>query len=233
MRVLSTYPNMFLLVLLFIVFVVYCLVEYKKSNKYFDKYIGPPSVAFIGADIIFCSSDGKNEKMVNVFTYYLFSDILQKLYEYYKKYGGVFKMKLTPFSSALVLAEAKYLEFILSSSQFLDKGVNYKVFKKWVGLGLVVSTGALWKRHRKIITSAFHFNILEQFSETFNSAGNILIRKLEAEVGKNSVNVEPFISLYVLDIICGKFYVSINFKQPVINDNCRNCNGCAIKHTRE
>lgn len=112
-------------------------------------------------------------------------------------------MSLSPFSTALVLAEDKYLEFILSSSKFVDKGLNYKPFRDWVGYGLITSTGPKWKAHRRIITPTFHFRILEKFVDVYNDVGEILIKKLRNEAGKNSVDVEPLLGLYALDIICG------------------------------
>ncbi|KAF2894416.1 hypothetical protein ILUMI_11756, partial [Ignelater luminosus] len=38
-----------------------------------------------------------------------------------------------------------------------------------------------WKKHRKILTPAFHFQILEQFVDTFQSNSNILVEKLKKE----------------------------------------------------
>lgn len=124
--------------------------------------------------------------------------------EYYQNYGGIFKIRTNPFSNVLVLAEDKYLELILSSSKFLDKSIIYKPFKNWIGLGLITSTGTRWKAHRKMITPTFYFTILQQFTDVFNDIGDILMEKLEKEVGKNCVNIEPFIGLYALDVICGK-----------------------------
>jgi cytochrome P450 len=65
--------------------------------------------------------------------------------------------------------------------------------------------GPKWKKHRRILTPAFHFQILEQFIDVFESGGNTLIQKLEKEVGKKSVDIYPFVTLCTLDIICGGF----------------------------
>lgn len=55
-----------------------------------------------------------------------------------------------------------------------------------------------------MLTPAFHFQILEQFIDVFESAGNKLVQKLEKQAGKPSVDIYPFVTLCTLDIICGK-----------------------------
>lgn len=55
-----------------------------------------------------------------------------------------------------------------------------------------------------MLTPAFHFAILENFVEVFNSVGNVLVDKLDTLVGEESVNIYPLISLFTLDVICGK-----------------------------
>ncbi|KAI4465971.1 cytochrome p450 family 4 [Holotrichia oblita] len=62
--------------------------------------------------------------------------------------------------------------------------------------------GDKWRKHRKIITPAFHFQILEEFVDVFNSAGDILVKKLEEQCEKGSVDVYPFVTRCALDIIC-------------------------------
>jgi len=70
-------------------------------------------------------------------------------------------------------------------------------------------TGPKWKDHRKLFTPAFHFKILEDFVEVFGSNDRILIEKLEKHVNGPVFDICPYISLYTLDIICGKHNVSL------------------------
>lgn len=65
-------------------------------------------------------------------------------------------------------------------------------------------SGELWKRHRKIITPTFHFQILEKHAKVFNSCGKILVERLKEEAGKESFDVAPFIGVFAFDVICGK-----------------------------
>lgn len=67
--------------------------------------------------------------------------------------------------------------------------------------------GEKWRKHRKLITPTFHFKILEQFVDVFNAQSEILVEKLQAEVGTESFDIQPFISLSALDIICGNTFL--------------------------
>ena len=69
--------------------------------------------------------------------------------------------------------------------------------------------GPKWKEHRKLFTPAFHFKILEDFVEVFGSNDRVLREKLEKHVNGPGFDIRPYISLYTLDIICGKHNVSL------------------------
>jgi cytochrome P450 family 4 len=60
------------------------------------------------------------------------------------------------------------------------------------------------EKHRRILTPPFHFQILEQFLEVFESCGNKIVTIFENEVGKESVDIYPYVTLCTLDIICGE-----------------------------
>lgn len=64
--------------------------------------------------------------------------------------------------------------------------------------------GKKWRKHRKVITPAFHFQILEEFIDVFNSQSEIMLSKLDKESTKGSFDIYPFVALCTLDIICGK-----------------------------
>nr|QZM07479.1 cytochrome P450 monooxygenase CYP4BN53 [Lasioderma serricorne] len=117
-------------------------------------------------------------------------------------YGGFFKTRIGPISPILFVSDVKIVEWLLSSNKHIQKAFQYKFLSRWLGLGLLTSTGNKWRTHRKIITPAFHFKILEDFIGIFNKASDILVEKLKNEVGKDSFDVYPYISLCTLDVIC-------------------------------
>ena len=66
-----------------------------------------------------------------------------------------------------------------------------------------MSTGTKWHQRRKIITPSFHFKILEHFTEIMDHQGQVFISNLKSSDGKQ-VDIFPLVSLYALDVICGK-----------------------------
>jgi cytochrome P450 family 4 len=55
-----------------------------------------------------------------------------------------------------------------------------------------------------MITPTFHFKILDNFVEVFSEKSEILVSKLQKEVGSQGFDVYPYITKCALDIICGK-----------------------------
>ena len=65
--------------------------------------------------------------------------------------------------------------------------------------------GSKWRTRRKLITPSFHFKILEDFVEVFNSQSKILMKNLESSPDKENFDVCPLITLFTLDVIIGQF----------------------------
>ncbi|XP_060518378.1 cytochrome P450 4d2-like [Cylas formicarius] len=117
------------------------------------------------------------------------------------KYGKTFKFYIG-LDMNVMLCEPARIDQIFNSTVIINKSKYYDMLKPWLGDGLLISGGKKWKQRRKLITPSFHFKILENFVNVFNSAGGVLIDQLSKEVGKESVDIYEILNLYTLDVIC-------------------------------
>ncbi|KAK4880255.1 hypothetical protein RN001_008401 [Aquatica leii] len=116
-----------------------------------------------------------------------------------KQYGDIVNGTIG-FSPRLFISGDKYIKILLSSKVHLHKSYEYNFIKPWIGDGLVCSSGVWWKTQRKLLTPAFHFNILENFINVFEKQSNILITQFEKINGE--FDVQLYCKLYVLDVLC-------------------------------
>ncbi|XP_008047420.1 cytochrome P450 4F6-like [Carlito syrichta] len=77
----------------------------------------------------------------------------------------------------------------------------YGFLKPWLGDGLLLSAGDKWKCHRRMLTPAFHFNILKPYVQIFNKSAGIMHAKWQRLASEGSARLEMFehISLMTLD----------------------------------
>jgi len=57
---------------------------------------------------------------------------------------------------------------VLSSSQHLQKGYIYHSLHPWLGFGVLTASGEKWKKMRRLVTPAFHFEVVYSFGFYFN-----------------------------------------------------------------
>lgn len=106
------------------------------------------------------------------------------------------------FNGVVLLSGPRAFEALLSSQKLIDKSTDYEFLHPWLGTGLLTSTGSKWRTRRKLLTPAFHFNILENFVEVFNKQSSKLVNKLREKANGETFDIFPFITLCTLDIIC-------------------------------
>lgn len=85
-----------------------------------------------------------------------------------------------------------------------------QLFQQFSILLLYQKKGLRWRSRRRLLTPAFHFQILESFFDVFNDQSQQLIKELDAAAAARpaasvdgSVNVYKILTQCALDIICG------------------------------
>ncbi|KAI6192065.1 Cytochrome P450 4V2 [Aphelenchoides bicaudatus] len=118
---------------------------------------------------------------------------------------------------------ADAVKVVLESQTVLKKGSEYDIVQRWLGTGLLISTGEKWRTRRKLLTPAFHFNMLNKFHASHDREAQILVKQLEvfAESGKE-FDAYPFLKRCALDIICDtamgvKVNAQTNHEHPYVN----------------
>ena len=49
------------------------------------------------------------------------------------------------------------------------------MLKPWLGDGLLLAGGGKWARNRRLLTPAFHFDVLKPYVNVYNTAADIMI----------------------------------------------------------
>jgi cytochrome P450 family 4 len=105
----------------------------------------------------------------------------------------------------LNVTRPKDVETVLLSKGTQNKAQYYDFFRPWLGNGLLTSNGKEWASQRKIITPAFHFNILNEFLVVFNRRIDQMMGILaKYDGGVKSCDIHEYIALCAMDIICGE-----------------------------
>ncbi|XP_075735954.1 cytochrome P450 4V2 isoform X2 [Rhipicephalus microplus] len=115
---------------------------------------------------------------------------------------GVFKIYAGLYP-IVFLCTAETAEPLLSSTSNLKKSVIYDNMHPWLGSGgLLTSYGDRWRQHRKLLTPAFHFRVLDNFLPIINEQGDRLVQELSQLASETYVNLFPTLSKCALSTIC-------------------------------
>ncbi|XP_027706737.1 cytochrome P450 4F22 isoform X2 [Vombatus ursinus] len=108
-----------------------------------------------------------------------------------------------PFLPLLVLVHPDYIKPLLGASAAIapkDK-LFYGFLTPWLGDGLLLSKGEKWSRHRRMLTPAFHFDILKPYMKIYNQCTDIMHAKWNRLAAGAVVSLDMFehVSLMTLD----------------------------------
>ncbi|GJQ72803.1 hypothetical protein Trydic_g1453 [Trypoxylus dichotomus] len=128
-------------------------------------------------------------------------DVLYKLLEIIGTYKPLFR-SWNGNDPEINIMKPEHLQTVLRSSAHITKGKFYDNLYPWFGDGLFLSEGAKWFTQRKLLTSAFHFKILEGFMDIFVQKTVVLLDDLEIKSADgNFFDIGPTIGCATLDMM--------------------------------
>ncbi|KAJ1161111.1 hypothetical protein NDU88_001599 [Pleurodeles waltl] len=108
-----------------------------------------------------------------------------------------------PFIPFVSLVHPEYVKpLMIASAAIAPKDeLFYGFLRPWLGDGLLLSKGEKWGQHRRLLTPAFHFDILKHYVEIFNQSADIMHDKWRRLTAAGSVSLDMFehVSLMTLD----------------------------------
>ncbi|XP_071055360.1 cytochrome P450 4C1-like [Onthophagus taurus] len=183
---------MFATIIFFVAFFV-CLCVFRyvikpklKIARAIDKLPSPASIPILGHTYLFYGTTP--------------CETFIKGINYYEEYGPLCKawVGVVPF---VITGKPDYIEVIMKSSTNISKGMGYDPLLPWLGDGVLLSTGNKWFRRRKLLTPAFHFQILKDFVQIFIEKSEVLLHKFENYSDGKEFDVYPIMLNYTLDIV--------------------------------
>lgn len=178
-------PAIILIVLIFIFIFYKYYRNVRRIRKLLQKIPTPPGLPIIGHVTYFAKP----------------KEILNELMNLSEEYRGFFKIHFFQVYTVLI-SDVEKIEKMLATTQILHKSLEYNYFQRWLGTGLLTSEPEKWRKTRKMLTPTFHFQILEQFIDVYNSCSCILVEKLRQKANGTKFDVYPDITLCTLDVIC-------------------------------
>ncbi|XP_034405952.1 cytochrome P450 4F3 isoform X2 [Cyclopterus lumpus] len=110
---------------------------------------------------------------------------------------------LGPFYHLVRLFHPDYVKPLLMApaSVTVKDELIYGHLRPWLGQSLLLSNGAEWSRKRRLLTPAFHFDVLKDYVAKFNSSTDTMHDKWRHLVAKGTATMEMFdhVTLMTLD----------------------------------
>ncbi|KAG5306909.1 CP4C1 protein, partial [Acromyrmex insinuator] len=175
----------FLLLILIVYLIYHYYVQYGPIGRLINNIPGPPGHPIIGNTLLLLISREDLWKLLK---------ILSNKYSVFKLWSF--------FEYIVSIRHPDDLEIILSNTKNINKSKIYDILHPWFGTGLLTSGDSKWQSRRKILTPAFHFNILQQFVEVLIEESENMTKSLKNIGGTVVKDLVSFISEHTLNALC-------------------------------
>ncbi|XP_004679030.1 PREDICTED: cytochrome P450 4A11-like [Condylura cristata] len=98
----------------------------------------------------------------------------------------------------VIVYDPDYMKMILGRPDPKAKG-NYELAVPWIGYGLLLLNGQPWFQHRRMLTPAFHYDILKPYVGLVADSVRVMLDKWQKLSDQNPLEVFEPVSLMTLD----------------------------------
>ncbi|XP_040833774.1 cytochrome P450 4A4-like isoform X2 [Ochotona curzoniae] len=125
---------------------------------------------------------------------------LQKIRQWVEEFPSAFVLRLQGNNIRVMLYDPDYMKVIMGRSDPKAPG-NYKFLAPWIGYGLLLLEGQKWFQHRRMLTPAFHSDILKPYVKLMVDSVQMMLDRWEHVSEDSSLEIFDHISLMTLDTI--------------------------------
>ncbi|XP_041507689.1 cytochrome P450 4A10-like [Microtus oregoni] len=126
---------------------------------------------------------------------------LQVIMKTVENFPSAFPRWLWGSQAYLTVYDPDYMKVILGRSDPKAHGA-YRLLAPWIGYGLLLLNGQPWFQHRRMLTPAFHYDILKPYVKTMADSVLLMLDKWEQLAAQDSsIEIFQHISLMTLDTI--------------------------------
>uniref|UniRef100_A0A8C5WKC4 Cytochrome P450 n=1 Tax=Leptobrachium leishanense TaxID=445787 RepID=A0A8C5WKC4_9ANUR len=171
--------------LLLLLKVISLYFRWKRMTAAFHSFPGPPAHWLFGHVHEF-RRDGKD---------------LDRVAAWAEQYPNAFPLWVGKIYSSLVVTHPEYAKAIYGRSD-PKTPIGYNFLIPWIGKGLLILSGETWFQHRRLITPAFHYDVLKAYIKLISDSTNVMLDKWETPCKeKRSLELFEHVSLMALDSI--------------------------------
>eukprot|EP00058_Branchiostoma_floridae_P018720 XP_002604209.1 hypothetical protein BRAFLDRAFT_73452 [Branchiostoma floridae] len=101
--------------------------------------------------------------------------VLEHMTEMVQRFPRCFQQWIGPFRGGLMVVHPELAKEVLKTIE--PKSRSYEYLRPWLGDGLLLSKDEKWRRNRRLLTPAFHFEILRPYVRIYNQATDVFMEK--------------------------------------------------------
>ncbi|XP_039755851.1 cytochrome P450 4C1-like [Pararge aegeria] len=176
------------MLLILVCLVVILIVTFWLSiiNKEFDKIPGPPGIFLLHNTLDFLTDP--------VIIFYYFRTLCNK-------YKRLFRLKIGPVK-LIILHNPEDIETLITDTKCNTKGFLYEFIKPWLKEGLLTSKDSKWHQRKKLLTPAFHLNVLTNYKSIIEENCQKFVENLKELINEPKSDIAPYINDFALNSIC-------------------------------